>query len=470
MRRRARIAVAWASSALIIGAVAGASGQSARAGGAGASRTSVPAYNTIPVTGSGAGSLAGSSAHGMHGLSSTPVPGTNVNVSNRPGAQSETSVAIDPTNSMHMIASVNDLNTADTLTAQVYESTDGGATWTDTGAIPGGFCYDTWDEFGADGTAYVAYECLDQRIAIKPPGAPAWINLKLANAGVLPDRDMVIADTSASSPFSGSVYIGYDDNGNNNAAHVMYSRDGLVWQQSPTINDDTSAPTIGVNVSLASDGTLHAVWEDYSNRKIWIDTSTDGGATWGTDHLVSTYRMDTTGFFVSIPPQQNRGIVPFPVSAAVPAGAPHAGRIYVVYTDSNVAANDTDIFERYSDNGGITWSPEHRVNNDTGGAYQFEPTVSVAPNGLVAVTWYDTRNDPSNHKTDRYVATSKDGVRWRRNVKITTAQSDETAAADGNQYGDYQGSDIARGLLMASWTDSRPGTMVEDLFVAAVKP
>src|SRR5690349_11134131 len=51
--------------------------------------------------------------------------GTNVNVTNETGAQSETSVAVDPTNPMHVLESENDL----TNTATVYESVDGGATW-----------------------------------------------------------------------------------------------------------------------------------------------------------------------------------------------------------------------------------------------------------------------------------------------------------------------------------------------------
>src|ERR1700757_4351386 len=44
--------------------------------------------------------------------------GSNVNVTNKSGAQSETSVAVDPTNRMHILESVNDL----TNTATVYES------------------------------------------------------------------------------------------------------------------------------------------------------------------------------------------------------------------------------------------------------------------------------------------------------------------------------------------------------------
>src|SRR5436190_3244836 len=63
--------------------------------------------------------------------------GSNVNVTNKSGAQSETSVGVDPTNPLHVLESVNDL----TNTAAVYESFDGGATWANSNlTTSGAFC------------------------------------------------------------------------------------------------------------------------------------------------------------------------------------------------------------------------------------------------------------------------------------------------------------------------------------------
>jgi hypothetical protein len=433
-----------------------------------------PAFSTVPFrTTGGTGARSAPGAGGER--PAAPVVGPNVNVSNRPDAQSETSVAIDPTDPKHILASVNDLYEGDGLTAKVYESFDRGATWTDTLAIPGGFCYDTWLDFTPDGTAYLAYECVDQRVAIKPAGSPVWINEKLANAGAFPDRDMVVTDDTPTSPYYGSVYIGYDDSleGNGNVGHLMYSRDGLTYLQSAPIND--SSETIGVHASVAPDGTVYATWEDFPDSEIKIDTSTDGGATWGTDRLVSHYRLDTSPFFICIPPQPERCVVPFATSEVAPAGGGHAGRIYVSYPDQSTTGTDWDIFVRYSDDGGVTWSPEHRVNDDSVHAWQFQQAISVAPNGLVAVSFYDTRNDPSGQKTDRYISFSRDGgVTWSRNIRITTAMSDETNSPDPNDYGDYQGLDgsatpSGRPFFFASWTDSRQGTQAEDLFVAGIR-
>src|SRR5437763_13885878 len=58
--------------------------------------------------------------------------GTNVNASNQAGPQSETDIAIDPTNANHIIAGSNDISSG---SMRVYESFNGGASFTNT-ALP----------------------------------------------------------------------------------------------------------------------------------------------------------------------------------------------------------------------------------------------------------------------------------------------------------------------------------------------
>ena len=241
--------------------------------------------------------------------------GPNVDVSNENGAQSETSVAVDPTNAKHLLYSVNDLNAASGAGAVVWESIDGGKTFTSFSQNPSGFCYDTWLAFNTNGDAFMSYECFDQRIAYKKKGQNSWTSTLLSIAGGSPDRDMVTVDNALNSPFKGSVYIGYDDNAANNTPFVLYSRDGFSnWKRSSAI--PAPNPTIGVNVATGPDGSVYACWEDYGAQKLWMSKSSDGGATFGAAHLVTNYRLNTTGFFVFIPAQDSRGILPMPFSAA----------------------------------------------------------------------------------------------------------------------------------------------------------
>ena len=184
--------------------------------------------------------------------------------------------------------------------------------------------------------------------------------------------------------------------------------------------------------------------------------------------------LHATGFFVSIPPQSSRGILPYPMTAVSPAGALHAGRLYVSYTDQDPVKTNTNIYVRYSDNGGATWSAEAKVNDDTTNAYHFHHQIAVAPSGKVLVCFYDTRRDPASKKTDRFLSVSNNGgVTWLKNGRYTSAQSNEAYnGVDPNQYGDYQGVAVdSAGTFRFSWTDSRvPGATKEDMFGAFVTP
>jgi len=399
--------------------------------------------------------------------------GGNVDVTKKNGAQSETSVAVDPTNNKHMLADANDLSTPSGASVIVYESFDRGRTWTDSGFSSGsGFCYDPWLAFNANGDAFASYECSDQRIGYRKAGTTTWVNTILVNSSPFPDRDMVTTDNSSTSSFKGSVYVGYDEANFSNAAHVLYSRDGFgSWTKSPTIND--TGATIGVNAAVAPDGTVYASWEDWAAKKIFVDKSTNGGVSWGTDHVVENFRINTGTFFISIPPQNSRGVLPMPFTTVIQNGT-HAGRLIVTYFDKAVSTNNTNAYLRYSDDGGVTWSSEIQVNDDTVNAYHFHTAISQLANGTLVYSFYDTRNDqPANKKTDRYVSFSTDGgATWSANLKVTTAQSDETKAGSdfGNQYGDYQGSSGGSLFAQLVWTDSRTGTLNEDTVTASVKP
>ena len=113
--------------------------------------------------------------------------------------------------------------------------------------------------------------------------------------------------------------------------------------------------------------------------------------------------------------------------------APQQGRIYVAYVDAYIVPNiasgtqpgdDTNIYLKYSDDGGVTWKGDPKlgngvpklVNDDNGttdgfseadisggvdnGHPQFEPSIAVdASTGTLALSFYDTRYDPQHGRT-----------------------------------------------------------------------
>src|SRR5947199_6851047 len=86
------------------------------------------------------------SGHEGSGSGSALLTGHNVDVTVAAGTQNETTVAVDPTDPLHMIAASNDWG--DSFGSKVYESLDGGRTWqvSFTPPVPHA-CYDPWVDF-----------------------------------------------------------------------------------------------------------------------------------------------------------------------------------------------------------------------------------------------------------------------------------------------------------------------------------
>ena len=461
-----RLPVRLVASAAAVAMVLGAGLTGLGAAAAGPTR-----HTTAPFT---ARSQGATGTHARPSAFTAPTATVNptANITKKNGAQSETTIAIDPTNPDHMLASANDLTGPTGVLLIVYESVDGGRTWTNSGFVspPGFGCYDPWLDFNANGDAFFAYECGDQRIAYRKVGQTQWTHTTVVPSGPFPDRDMVVTDDTATSPFEGSVYIGYDEANFNNAAHLMYSRDGFAgWVKTPKIND--TGATIGVNAAVAPDGTVYATWEDWNAKKLIVDRSTDGGATWGTDHTLHNFRLPTQLFAIPIPPQNVRGVGPMPFTAVAPAGTPNAGRLYVSYFDRPVGSNTgTDCFLRYSDDGGVTWSGEVKVNDDNILAYNFHCMIAVSSDGVVGVSFYSTRDDPTNRKVLPFISfSSNGGASFGPDGRMASKPSDETQpGANSNQYGDYQGIAGSPGRFFAVWADSRQGSLNEDMAGARV--
>jgi hypothetical protein len=169
----------------------------------------------------------------------------------------------------------------------------------------------------------------------------------------------------------------------------------------------------------------------------------------------------------TFPPERYRVI-------SLPAFAcdPKTGQLYLTWSDKG--SRDADILLVTSKDHGQTWSSPVRVNDDPmqNGANQFQPQLAVAPNGVVSISFFDTRTDPHHQLIDVYLAQSVDhGRSFLKNVRVTTQSWDPAVNAPidgaGLQFiGDYQG--LAADNLFAHpfWNDTRTGR--QDIFTAAV--
>lgn len=103
-------------------------------------------------------------------------------------------------------------------------------------------------------------------------------------------------------------------------------------------------------------------------------------------------------------------------------GGPGDGNIYLLCSvDSYTNSDPCDVRFARSEDGGLTWSPSVRVNDDSGNNnYQWFGTMSVAPDGRIDVVWLDTRNGLGTVNSALYYSYSLDeGITWTPNAKLS---------------------------------------------------
>jgi hypothetical protein len=182
--------------------------------------------------------------------------------------------------------------------------------------------------------------------------------------------------------------------------------------------------------SLAVHGRdVYAVWYDFRNMNsdVFFSKSTDGGITFGSNQKVNDDHGNSRQYKPTL-------------------GVDKAGNIYMIWRDDR--RGHADIFFAKSDNGGKSFSKNRRLNDDTGWAYQGNPSLGVSPDGSVVAAWSDDRKD----KDDIYLTVSGDGGRsFSKNLKINDDQGDFVQSHPSVGAG-------PGGLVFVAWEDFRQGT------------
>jgi len=104
------------------------------------------------------------------------------------------------------------------------------------------------------------------------------------------------------------------------------------------------------------------------------------------------------------------------------------------------AGNGTDVMFARSTDGGQSFSPPHRINDDpiNHNKWHFFGTLSVAPNGRIDVVWYDTRNAADNIQSQLFYSWSTDGgATWAPNVQVSNTFNPQAGFPQNQKIGDY---------------------------------
>jgi len=443
--------------------------------------------------------------------------GSNVDVSNECGPQSETFIAINQNQPGILAAGSNEIFR---LPMRGYFSTDGGSSWggvdlplpppigtngVDFGSDPslafdtqGNVFYSYIVVFFSNGKGINPINATEMAVAKSTDGGKTYpsVNFFSFEGGKnhFNDKPMITTDRNAGSALRDNIYAAWDAASGGSiggGVRVATSSDhGASF--SVTRADDPSGPgrSIGASPAVGPNGELYVAWNDFLANAIVFNRSLDGGRSWGVPVTISG---KTIPFDIRIPAESFRGALVYPSLGVDVSNGPHRGRIYCSWMDLT-PANATDIFLSHSDNGGATWSsPVHVPDQFTFPVDRFNHWMSVDPaNGEVNVAFYDTRNDTTGARfqTDYYLAQSTDGGLTfpGTDTRVSTVSSNEhdcngifpcPAINYGNQQGDYEGLVSFGGTSHPIWTDSRlqlaPATgcrrpfLMEEVFSASVK-
>jgi len=398
---------------------------------------------------------------------------------------------------------------------------DGGVTWSHTwahfstcagGTVANGGDFDRasdpWVTFAANGDVYqislsASADLLTSAILVSKStnGGDTWSEpttlIRETSSFNFNDKESITADPG----IAGNVYAVWDrsrkpgENADFHALHSFAFRGDPMFSRTTNAGASWDAPrsiaptnanlfTIGNQIAVLPDGTLVDVFEAVRGAGLQpapqlftesILRSTDKGLTWSrvidisTDQSVPTLDPDTG--------QQVRSGAGLPDIAVDPT----TGALYAVWSDGRFSGGaHNDVALSRSTDAGLTWSAPVRVNKTTNDAAAFTPSVAVAANGTVAVTYYDFRNNTpaAGALTDYWIVhCHSDCARaasWGSEARISPSSFDiETApVARGFFLGDYQGLTSVGNQFLPFFIQANSGNTANrtDAFATTVSP
>jgi hypothetical protein len=263
-------------------------------------------------------------------------------------------------------------------------STNGGTSWS-SGLLPGITVFEGGGTFTAASDASVAYDAKHatwlisslaigtsiQVIVNRSPDGINWGHPIVVAATGSPDKNWIVCDNTATSPFYGNCYVEWDDPASGDLIEMNTSGDGgMTW--GPSLNTADLAHGLGGQPLVQPNGTVVVpiLGITASSDSILAFSSTNGGVSWSNTTSVAV---------ISDHGEAGNLRSPSLPSAEIDG----TGTIYVVWADcryrTNCAANDL-VLSASSD--GVTWPLQPaRIPIDpvTSGVDHFIPGLAVDP-------------------------------------------------------------------------------------------
>ena len=213
---------------------------------------------------------------------------------------------------------------------------------------------------------------------------------------------------------------------------------------------------------------------------LWHSVSTNGGESFSDPQQVSPVRFGQQRFggrnSESISGISDDRLYPSPYIAIDGSEGPHRGNVYAVWTALGVDRDEGNGFDIYCsrlvdfNNAEIepAWSEPIVINDDGVDSDQFYPSVTVSPEGVVIVTWYDKRGAEISDEAHYYMAYSFDGGKtFTDNIQVTSEATDFATIGRQNGgfgIGEYTQVIATSGYAIPVWADGRNGNGDMDVY------
>ena len=379
--------------------------------------------------------------------------------------QSETTLALNESTGT-LCAGYNDSfhRVQDQGVVGFSRSADGGATFTDQGAL----------DPESDGDPSLVWRRIDGNFyfaTLAEGGVGLWRStddcrtfesVGPVHEGTSDDKEMMAVDNFVASPHLGRLYVAWTDF----VAHgirLARSDDGGQSWSSPVRVSPPNTSVQGAWPTVAPNGDLYVAWTRFASGRFSIEAarSSDGGRSFIpiAPPAVDQVRPEDVAATTACSRSALAGFIryaPFAQLAVGPDGVLHV--VYSSDPDGAGTGDVVDVFYRRSVDRGASWGPELRLNDDATLADQFFPTLSVGSSNVVSTSWYDRRLDPANLLIDHYSRLSLDGgLTWEPSVRVsdisTPVYLDPAMATCYHSDYDSHLQDPTRALI--HWADDR---------------
>ncbi len=354
-------------------------------------------------------------------------------------AANECTISVDPTNGNKMTIGWRQF---DNVTSNFRQggwgyTTDAGVHWTFPGVLePGVFRSDPVTSSDETGSFFYLslLETFCENMYQSTNGGQSWTRLQpesLAGGG---DKQWFTIDKT-SGPGHGFQYQSSDGiNCSGNGVQFQRSTDGGITWQAPLVIP--SGPTDGTldvdtngNVFIGGEGNTFSCVRS-SNAQIGAQTPTF-------DQVTQNINMggDLNGGGIN-----SAGLDGMLFLAIDHSGGPTNNNIYMLASVLPPGRSTTDVMFVRSTDDGLTFSAPHRINDDgLTNKWHWFGTFSVAPNGRLDAVWYDSRNSVANNTDSQlfYSWSTDAGVTWSPNVAVSNAFNPLEGYPNQNKIGDY---------------------------------